>query len=195
MALSKWYTVLAALWPVGRAWRIDDAENQREFVDAIGAVNDEADGYISALITEAVPATAVALLPEWAELYSLPSTCFDFPETDEELRAQLIKAIPRGQGHNPQDFIDLAAYYGFTITVTTFNVAVAGHAEIGDELNEASTVWLWLITSDLVPGTVAEAGHAQVGDPISQWGEERSLVCLFNKLAHSHRKFLYIHTG
>lgn len=73
------------------------------------------------LINEAIPGLARALLPEWEEDLGLPDLCSPLAETDEE-RAAIAHAkyYSKYDGQSKQFYIDYAAIFGATITVTDY---------------------------------------------------------------------------
>jgi len=192
---TKIQRLLRRLWPVGEVWQVDDTIVQKEVIDGLSDELTRFDDMITSLRTETIPFQSSYLLEYWVELFGLPNKCLDYTEDPAQLRIQLKEAIPRGRSHSPQAFIDLAATFGITITITVPLPSIVGQIQAGMPIGPAQSRYLWIVDTNLVQGPLTECGVAQAGDPISQWGTERPIECLFNKLQHSHRLIIFNHNG
>ena len=144
------------------------------------------------LIEEADPRTTLELLPDWERVAGLPEPCVDPPDTLDERRTALVDKLTRLGGQSRQFFIDLAAKFGFVVTITEFKPFTAGSLA-GDPVNSEEWQYAWQVNApDTTITSVFRAGQSFAGDPLRDWGNEL-LECLINRFkpAHTHVEFVY----
>jgi uncharacterized protein YmfQ (DUF2313 family) len=121
LTADDFHTLLMDLLPVGAAWpRLPDTVLWNFWfvpADVYAAVH-ASDCH---LLDEAWPCeTAVDLLPDWERVVGLPDVCTVayWPVPIDQQRLLICAKLAARGGQSRQYFIDLAASYGFTITIT-----------------------------------------------------------------------------
>jgi len=81
---------------------------------------------------ESDPRITLELLPDWERAWGLPDPCYEAPQTIGERQRALVQRMTMIGAQSRQFFIDLAAYIGYTITITEYRVFVVGIDRCGD---------------------------------------------------------------
>ncbi|MHB1305385.1 MAG: putative phage tail protein [Acidiphilium sp.] len=119
--------------------------------------------------TEIDPLSAVNLLADYERVlgpdpYGRDTTALTIGERQQLAYTRWVEKF----GVRPQDFIDLAASLGVTITILEYELTTAG-AFAGVELVDHPTEFAWLVTLPASAVTSAEAGSASAGDLVSSF--------------------------
>lgn len=160
---------LRQLLPTGPAWEQSASTVLRRlllaFADGLARIHNKLVG----LPTEADPRTTTELLPEWEATVGLPDDCItDRQLSTSERRAAVVARIKATGGASAQYFIDVAAAFGYTVTVTE----PALHTF---QINSAEDTVI----------TYFRAGESGAGDSLGEFGNEQ-LECLLTRIKPSH---------
>ena len=96
-------------------------------------------------------------------------------------------------GASAQYFIDLAALYGVTITITTCEPLCAGD-ECGSELVTSPEEFVWVVGLPLSWSWDFEAGGHEAGDPLGDV-QLSPVECLIRRYAPAHTLPVFSYTG
>jgi len=174
MSVDDYLQQMLALQPPGDALPTDLESDWALLLKALAEEFARADAMIEQLTTEILPSKTSALLPEYEEMLALPDLCtFDYLALEERVKAVHARFTASG-GSNNKYWIDMAAAFGFTITIDSF-------------------LHIWRVYA---PGQaqMAVAGAAVAGDPIREWGAEAVMECTFKKLGQSHARVDFAYT-
>jgi uncharacterized protein YmfQ (DUF2313 family) len=197
---------LADLLPPGLIWNRDPSSRLMAFLEGLGSEFGHVERRSLELLEEVDPHRTVEMLPDWERIVGLPDACVSIEETVQDRRQAVLVKLAAVGGQSRQFYIDLAAEYGFTITITEFTSFVAGPAygddrsKAGDALTNAKAQpaagagWqdTWQVNAPLETIREFKAGEGQAGDPLRWWGNTL-LECLISraKPAHTHVLFSY----
>lgn len=162
----------------------DDLELEGQQLDAVEARAQD-------LLLEVFPDTATALITDWERYVGITS------EDGKPLQARrdAVVAKLRATGASSrQDFIDLAANMGFTITINEPQPPRAGIARAGvARVYGAEIVFCWQVTMTTQTLFDARAGIAKAGDRIRWKDSDVSLESILIELkpAHTYVTFFY----
>ena len=141
-------------------------------------------------IRESDPRETDELLIDWERAFGLPDECCSV-DADLDTRIALLVARVRGAGTpTAQYFIDLAALFGYTITVTELQPYTV-KSPVNFPLYPAAIRFVWRVTAPLTVYQRATV-RSPVNAPMAIWGDG-ILECLIKraKPAHTHVQFLY----
>ncbi len=178
MALTRddYLTQLRALLPEGAAWPREQDSVLSQLLLAWADEMARLDVRVDNLIDEADPTTCNELLSEWETNFGLPDPCTSLATTLAERRAILHARVTANQALTPQFFIDLAATFGYTVTV-------AEPWEVGiDEFT-------WRINAPSTTVRYFRAGQSRAGDRLRTWGDEL-LECVLQRHKPAHTDLL-----
>ena len=92
-----------------------------------------ADGRAADLLErESDPRSTIELLPDWERNWGLPDPCYAGPLTIHDRQLALVLRMTMLGGQSRQFFIDVAAFLGYTITITEYAPFMAGVSNCGD---------------------------------------------------------------
>lgn len=182
----------AAMWPPGPAWGTPDGEAlhldsvlgrfTRVLADMFALLYQRA----WRLARNATVQGVDELLSDWENDYGLPDDCTpDATSIAERLRSLEAK-VQALAIITPEDFIRLAAGYGFAITIEEPAMFECGFSECGGEHTVGDVMqeiyWIVNVTDlavDYFRVSESECGH----DPLFSFGEAERLLCILRKLA------------
>lgn len=192
MALSKYIALLQDLLPRGFAWPRQASTNMESLLGAFAVELERGDARVDDMLRESYPLTSSELLEDWERVLGLPEPCAGAPTGLEARRIAAHEKLSRKGGQSPQYFIDLAAQYGFTITISEYSQFRAGINSAGDPVYGDAWAYTWVVHGPEVTVRTFKAGQATAGEALREWGNE-ILECLINRLkpAHTHVIFSY----
>ncbi len=136
------------------------------------------------------PNTTNDFIAQWEQTVGIPDDCFT-NETDIVTRRNQVLFKLRAEGANtPQDFIDLAALLGYTITIS-WPAEVEFFPPYDVPINLITGVpesrYVWIVTGvGLIPNL------PPYNVPFSLISSQQSvLICAFNKLKPAHTKIIF----
>lgn len=161
---------LRQLLPTGPAWQQPSTSVLRKlllaFADSLTRIHNKLVG----LLAEADPRTTAELLPEWEATTGLPDDCLSLSRdlSTAERRADVVARLVATGGASAQYFIEVAAAYGYTVTITE------------------PALHTWRVNSAEAQAiTYFRAGESGAGDSLGDYGNEQ-LECLITRLKPSH---------
>lgn len=192
MALTKddYLQQLQNHLPSGPAWPRDVESLTTKILDSFAEEYARIDGRIDNLIDEADPRTTLELLPDWERVVGLPDPCVQAAQTVQERRAALLAKLTTLGGQSIAFFIELAAYLGYTITITEFTPFRAGISRVGDALTGKDWWFAWRINAPATTSTWFRVGQSAVGEPLQAFGNEL-LECVFNRVKPAHTVLIF----
>jgi uncharacterized protein YmfQ (DUF2313 family) len=182
---------LQELLPPGAAWTREPAAMLTEVLSAWSAELARVDQRADDLLNEGDPRITLELLPDWERVAGLPDPCAGAPETVAERRDRLVGRLTSRGGQSRQYFIDLAASYGFIITITEFQPLRVGF-RAGDRCYGIAWAFAWQVNAPEETVRIFRAGQSFAGEPLASWGNA-ILECVTSRLkpAHTHAIFAY----
>jgi uncharacterized protein YmfQ (DUF2313 family) len=190
MALPPVHTATDYLWqfqrllPRGRIWHRGWGTLQAQHLLTLMPTWARLDERASELITETFPCSVAAeMLPEWEATLGLPD-CEPLDTIQQRQQAVCAKFSMRG-GQSIAYFIELAAAYGYQITITqhsAFRVDINGAEDL---LNDAVWDFVWTVTSTTETYIYFSTDLSHAEEPLVAWGNAQ-LECLINEYAPAH---------
>jgi uncharacterized protein YmfQ (DUF2313 family) len=217
---DDYWQSLADLLPYGQAWpRWPESVLMR-------AVRGLAQtwGYVDAraadlLERESDPRYTIELLPDWERNWGLPDPCFRSALTIDQRHQLLLFKMTLLGGQSRKFFIDMAAWLGYTITITEFAPFMAGVSQAGDtrgmlnwndtpgqhtdamsdyrwQIGPPEIRFYWVVHVKNAPLIWFRAGSGQAGvDHHLQIGYAQDLECLMNRWKPAHTLCLFDYSG
>lgn len=143
------------------------------------------------LLSEMYPDRAYDLLPDWERVCGLS------PQADAPLQSRrdaVLRKLRERGGLSRAYFIDLAASFGWVITIDELSAFMAGWNRAGDPVYLEGVRWIWQI--NVFSGSVYSfrSGLSVAGERLAWWVENDVLEALFEDLkpAHTAVFFRYI---
>ncbi|NLS02330.1 DUF2313 domain-containing protein [Rhizobium sp. P32RR-XVIII] len=126
------------------------------------------------------------LLPEWETDYGLPDNCV----TGETSVAERLRALEAKVSSvaivTPGDFIRVASFYGFTITIEEPAMFECGFSECGGEhtVGDIRQEVYWIVHVDGLAVDYFTCGISECGlDPLFDLGDGERLLCILRRLS------------
>lgn len=163
---------LQQLLPQGLAWPREPQAVLTQLLEALAVELARVDGYLVDLVDELLPDSTTQLLTEWETITGLPGACSDeVRETPQARRLDILSKLAASGGASRAYFIQIAATYGISVSITEYRPFRAGISHAGDPLTNGYWPFTWRV---LVPGLSAADGSRAV------------LECLFNAIKPAH---------
>jgi uncharacterized protein YmfQ (DUF2313 family) len=200
---------MADLLPVGVVWPRDPDTDLIRTFSGLAVEYSRLHQRDCDLLTESYPGTCLETIWDWERICGLPDPCMDPPPRmlQDRRNAILAKLQARG-GQDRQYYIDLAAIYGYTITITEYRPLIAGVGAAGDPVyhqspgvnldqwvqadNRARDWWFcWRVDySPPIVITWFRAGQSTAGEPLADWQTD-ALMCLIEATKPAHTFVIY----
>lgn len=161
---------LRQLLPSGAAWPVAQGSMLGRLLHGLAEELARVHGRTLALIQELDPRTTSEMIDDWERALGLPDPCANPPTGLAARRAEVVRKLTLTGNQSPQFFIDVAALYGFAITITEWYDA--------DKFK-------WRVNAATTNVTYFRAGAGAAGDPLAAWGNHL-LECVINKLKPAH---------
>jgi uncharacterized protein YmfQ (DUF2313 family) len=206
---------LASLLPYGQAWpRWPDSvlmRTVRGLAEYFGFVDSRA---ADLLERESDPRLTLELLPDWERNWGLPDPCFKQAQTIDQRHALLILKMTLLGAQSREFFIGIAAWLGYTITISEFAPFMAGVSQAGDTrgminwndtpgqhpeipdfrwyIGPPEMRFYWVVHVINAPLTWFRSGAGQAGvDPHLRIGYAYDLECLLNRWKPAQTMIVY----
>ena len=149
---------LAALLPQGIAWPRWPTTIIMRVVYGLAGIMGFCDSRAADLLErESDPRQTVELLPEWERAWGLPDPCYAEPLGIAERQRHLVLRMTLLGGQSRAFFIGVAAFLGYTITISEYRPWMVGLDRCGD-------------SRMLLPdGSLSEWPHYGIGDPVMRF--------------------------
>jgi len=134
---ADYAVALANLLPYGPAWPRHPFGVMMQVIEGLAGYWGFVDARAADLLEqESDPRYTIELLPDWERNFGLPDPCFKSALTIDQRHQMLLFKMTLLGGQSRQFFIDMAAWLGYTITITEFAPFMAGISQVGDTRGE-----------------------------------------------------------
>jgi uncharacterized protein YmfQ (DUF2313 family) len=195
MDLTTQYTnLLAQLLPSGPAWdkKHEDGTRHRQVLQGMAAslarLHDDADR----VLTELDPHTTVDLLPDWERMLGLPDPCMPPASTLTQRRNLVLGRIAEVGGQSKQYLIDVAAAYGYAITITEHRYFRAGMT-VGQPIVGEALHLTFIVHYPSLPVSRFRVGRSRVGEPLVVF-DNATLECIINRIKPAQTFVIFDYT-
>ena len=180
---------LQAHMPIGLAWPRDQDTTQRATVLALAPTYARNWQTAQAVLTDAFPASAVYLLPEWEASLDLPDPCAGPDQTVAQRQAHVVARLTQQNGPSVPSLVAYAATLGYAITITEFAPRRFGRA-FGTPFYGVPWASVWQVNAPGFSVDFREFGASNFGEPYAEWGNT-VLQCELKRLAPAHTTLLF----
>jgi len=167
---------LSGLLPPGRAWPRDPDSVLMQTVACLSPMYARNSAAAVNLLSNAFPATAIDLIPEWQETLGLPDPCAGIAPTIAQQRQQIVARLTDGGGQSAPYFIQLAKALGYTVTVTNDAPFRCGQSRAGQHLGGIEWFYVWVVHAPAFTVNPFLAGQSTAGEALGVFGNA-VLVC------------------
>jgi uncharacterized protein YmfQ (DUF2313 family) len=207
---SDYREAFLALLPQGQAWpRQAMVSVLWQTCDGLCDYWGSVDGRAADLLeTESDPRATLELITDWERNWGLPDPCLTSPPTAlNERRLALLTKMTMLGAQSRQFFINLAAAYGYTITITEYAPYMTGVSRVGDQsgiynpgdptryhwqLGPPEMRFCWTIHVSALSLTYFHVNSSQCGiDRLLKIGIASDLECVLGKLKPAHTLIVY----
>lgn len=189
--LAEWLAATMDLWPTGRAWSRDPNATLARISGVIAQERKTRHERALALLeTEAVPTSAVELLPEWEQALGLPDPCRAVPGTLAERWAAVADVFFADHPPTSDNMVTWAASAGWNVTIREQRAFVAGVSMAGDAAGEDDFVWVVTVLDQV--RSYFRAGRNAGGDPLWTYPDLTTLKCILQRAAPAHTRLYFL---
>jgi uncharacterized protein YmfQ (DUF2313 family) len=134
------------------------------------------------------PSKTTSFITEWERMVGIPDACFDTSGTIEERRKHIVAKSFKSLGvATEQDFIDLAAFLGFTITIEHPEEFLLPYdVPFTPEVGLPRSRFVMIIN-----GSGISENNPPYDVPFIPGGGSNILTCLFDKLKPANTLIIY----
>jgi uncharacterized protein YmfQ (DUF2313 family) len=126
-------TAFLSLLPQGQAWPKYPGTTLDLACRGLAEYWGDVDGRAADLLErESDPRSTIELLPDWERNWGLPDPCYKKPLTIHDRQIALVLRMTMMGGQSREFFIGVAAFLGYTITITEYAPFMAGVSHCGD---------------------------------------------------------------
>lgn len=140
------------------------------------------------LLDEMFADRAYNLLTDWERVCAL------IPDPDAPLQARrdaVVKELRERGGLSRAYFIDLAASFGWVITIDELLPFMCGWGRCGDALCIEGVRWIWRVNVSGQAAYLFRAGISAAGERLCWWIADMALEGLFNDLKPAHTYVIF----
>lgn len=184
---------LAALLPTGLAWPREPDSTLQRLLAGWAESFARLDARAQELVAESDPRAALALLPDWARVAGVPDACVEGTPGTSALRAQLLRRLTQLNSQTPAYFVDLAAAFGFAITITEFTPTTV-EDDVDAPIAGEPWAYAWQANTTLDGGVSEISVEDDVETPLETWNSNAALECLINHAKPAHTTIIYSYT-
>jgi uncharacterized protein YmfQ (DUF2313 family) len=208
---SDYTEAFLSLLPEGQAWPRHAPESV--LVKGITGLCDYwgfVDGRAADLLErESDPRSTIELLPDWERNWGLPDPCYTGPLTIHDRQVALVLRMTMLGGQSRQFFIDVAAFLGYTITISEYAPFMVGVSRVGDTrtppldpdpqvgdyrwyIGPPEMRFYWTVHVTGARLTWFRATQGQLGvDHHLEIGLAEDLECLLNRWKPAHTEIIF----
>jgi len=189
---ADYLAALKALMPSGIVWRRDTGSTQVRVLKGVATTVARLRGRADYLLTDAFPATAGELLPEWEDTLGLPDACIGDEPTLQQRQARVTARLAATGGQSVPYFIAFAADLGYAITVEEFAPARADALCADDPVYDEAWAHTWRVHAPETTLFEFGADISCADEPLATWGNA-ALQCALSRIrpAHTVIQFAY----
>jgi uncharacterized protein YmfQ (DUF2313 family) len=183
--LDAYRSALEALLPTGLLWTRSPDSVRSMVLRGLGHEGAQVADRARQLLAESDPRTCDELLPEWEVYAGTDRLGIDLSTLTTSQRRELVVCwLTLERSSAVQFFVDLAAKFGYAITITEYRPAhVSPNAgdpdlwgddfasKIGDALWTEEWQFVWQVNAPAVTVTYAGIGD-RIGDALATWGND-----------------------
>lgn len=195
---------LAALLPVGPAWPREVDSTLMNLIGGLSQIwGNPVDSRAADLLEiESDPRLSIEMFTDWERNWGLPDPCFGEALTLPERRVLLMRKMTLIGAQSREFFIEVAAWLGYTITITEYSPFMAGVSMAGPNLDDAGHqrwyiggpemrfYWTVHVHSASLVWFRASAGEAGV-DPHLRIGLATDLECLLRRWKPAQTEIIF----
>jgi len=196
-SVIEYLRMLQSLLPHGKAWNREEGSTLTEFLYGEAEELARVDSRSEDLLTERDTRYTSELLTDHENDLGLPDECSDAEETIQERRdACHSRLIALGQ-QNPAYYIELAAAFGWDITITEFSPFWCGYHRSGDPCGDQTNIFYWKVTISLRNSNIVYflSGSSQSGDSLASIAGTAPMICILNKYKPAHTILIFDFDG
>lgn len=146
-----------------------------------------AEGYLKTLEEEYNPLNTTLFIEEWERAVGIPDQCFVVADTVDERRTNVLTKLSALGVQTEQDFVDLAALLGITVTVSQLSDEILPPYSV-PFTPYSSTYARYVI---IVTGIDITSAFPPYDVPFSLEAGKTLLECLFNKVKPDNCKVIF----
>ncbi|EHM03452.1 hypothetical protein HMPREF9946_00100 [Acetobacteraceae bacterium AT-5844] len=189
---ADYLVALRALLPRGSVWPREPGTTLTAVLRGVAVHVARLRARADALLTDAFPATALELLPEWEQTLGLPDLCIGDDPTLRQRQARVVARLTARGGQSVPYITAVAGDLGFAISIEEFAPARADALAVDEPLYDEAWAHTWRVHAPetTVLDFLADASCAD--EPLAIWGNE-ALQCALSRLrpAHTVLQFAY----
>ena len=208
--------------PTGAVWPRGPDTTQRAAIRALMPTYERSWALACDLPVETLPATAVALLPEWELSLGLPDPCAGPDPTIAQRQAHVVARLTQSNGPSipsltafaaallpnasqplladdgtpllADDGTPLLADGEYGITIREFRPSIAGRMRAGDPVASAAWAHAWQVVTPATITSYFRAGSNRAGERLTTWGNN-VLECEMERLKPAHTVLGFAYSG
>lgn len=205
---------LISLLPTGPAWPRDPGSILVAALTGLAEYWGFVDSRAADLLErESDPRLTVELLPDWERAWGLPDPCISTPQTIAARQKMLVLWMTMIGGQSRAFFTSIAAWLGYTITITEFAPFMVGVSRVGDtgldnvkvgglvtdprwEIGPPEMRFYWTVHVGGISLQWFRCGSGQTGvDPHLRIGVPLDLECIFNRWKPAQTQIVFDFSG
>ncbi|AQS88279.1 bacteriophage tail protein [Neoasaia chiangmaiensis NBRC 101099] len=185
---------LLRLLPSGAIWSRDPDALPSRLAGVWGRTFFRNGARAANLLTDAFPATAVELLPEWEASLGLPDPCAGTDPTIASRQRQVVTRLTDSGGSSIAYFTAFAASLGYDITITEFVPARVDIMTVEEPLYDESWAYAWQVNAPASVVSYFEVDQSYVEEPLASWGSS-ALECELRARVPAHTIIIFSYSG
>lgn len=195
MSSDQYVALLKNLLPRGIAWPRDLQTYFHKLFQALADEMVRFDQRISVdLVNEADPNTTLELLEDWERIVDLPDdTQLALGTTVAQRRADILRKLTFRGGQSKKFFVDLAATFGYTVTIDEPRPFRAG-SRSKDRCYSVNWIHHWRVIAPSAVTTSFRAGKGRCGDRLRTWRND-TLEAVITKAKPAHTVVHFVYGG
>lgn len=178
---------LQSLMPSGDAWTREAKAELTKVLRVFATVLARIDQQAELILAESDPRRINISLEEWEENLALPDSCSLADATVRERIDIVTEKFTRQGGLSVQYYIELAAAFGYEITIDEFCPFEFGISEFGGEdvLADEDIRYMLYVNVFNFPVRPFEFGVSEFGEAFLDWAAATELECIIRRLQPS----------